>query len=177
DAHHHRNTSAHGQTAECRSGTHAIFRPGFSPVRQRGVPQERVDDSCRRMRRHLQNHLAVLRSLHARPMSRIIVSWWCAGIGRWPPPDPLDAHPKSGTGARVTDAGGVIWVEPVAAGRLVLVDTGVDAGIAARGLGDALCSSSSAGRSFQSRISNTGTARLPCLVFSLMNSVSRTTGT
>src|SRR5690606_10600079 len=85
-----------------------------------------------------------------------------------------DAYPKSGTGVR-GDAGfgGVICVEPVAAGRLVVVD----AGITARGFGDALCSSSSLGRSFQSRIWNTGTARLPCLVFSRMNSLSRTTGT
>src|SRR5690606_35698598 len=47
----------------------------------------------------------------ARAMSKLIVSWWCTGIGRWPPPDPLDAHPKSGTGARDAGFGGVIWVE------------------------------------------------------------------
>src|SRR5690606_4658882 len=89
-------------------------------------------------------------------------------------PIPSTHQPKSGTGVRdVSDDGGVICVEPVDAGRLAVVV----AGIAARGLGAALCCSSSAGRSFQSRMAKTGTARLPCLVFSLTNSVRRTTGT
>src|SRR5690606_4804427 len=107
-----------------------------------------------------------LRAPHVQAHCFVVVP----GIGRWPPPDPLDAHPKSGTGARAPDAGGVIWVEPVSAGRET-------EGMAARGRGTALCSSSSLGRSFQPMISKTGTARLPCRVFSLINSVSRTTGT